>query len=116
MYSKQKGLEFAAKPMGTAEDRINYLNNKEKYIGYKLRIPYFSLSQDGVPTQPVLKHFRPDDEVMKHFQIKQSITDRSTDSVRIVFKGYFKVSFTYTRTGKGISVKAVNGDKQARIN
>lgn len=56
------GIEFAAKPMGTAEDRINYLNNKEKYIGLQATYTYFSLSQDGVPTQPVLKHFRPDDE------------------------------------------------------
>jgi ATP-dependent DNA ligase len=57
-----KGIEFAAKPMGTAEDRINYLNNKDQYIGKQATYTYFAISNDGVPTQPVLKHFRPDDE------------------------------------------------------
>jgi len=56
------GITFAAKPIGTVEQRLEYLNNKEKYIGQQMTYTYFSLSTDGVPTQPVAKHIRPNDE------------------------------------------------------
>jgi hypothetical protein len=58
----KNGAEFAAKPMGTAEERIKYLENKEQYIGKQATYTYFNLSSDGTPTQPVFKHFRPEDE------------------------------------------------------
>lgn len=56
------GVEFAAKPIGDAAMRIHYLHNKDEYIGKQATYTYFSLSQDGVPTQPVMKHIRPLDE------------------------------------------------------
>lgn len=58
----KNGAIFAAKPMGTAEERIHFLQNKDDYIGKQATYTYFSLSEDGVPTQPVFKHFRPNDE------------------------------------------------------
>lgn len=58
----KNGAVFAAKPMGTAEERVHYLEHKENYIGKQATYTYFSLSEDGIPTQPVLKHFRPDGE------------------------------------------------------
>ena len=58
----KNGAIFSAKPMGTAEERIQYLRNKDCYIGKQATYTYFSLSEDGTPTQPVFKHFRPEDE------------------------------------------------------
>ena len=57
-----KGITFAAKPIGDATMRTNYLYNKDEYIGKQATYTYFALSQDGVPTQPVMKHVRPPDE------------------------------------------------------
>ena len=58
----KNGGTFAAKPLGTAEERIYYLEHQEEYINKQATYTYFSLSEGGVPTQPVLKHFRPEDE------------------------------------------------------
>ena len=58
----KNGAIFAAKPMGTVEERIKYLENKDQYIGLQATYTYFNLSSDGTPTQPVFKHFRPEDE------------------------------------------------------
>lgn len=57
-----EGKEFAAKPIGTNADRISYLQNKDNYIGKMATCKYFYLSKDGVPLQPILLHFRPEDE------------------------------------------------------
>jgi ATP-dependent DNA ligase len=56
------GKPFAAKPMGTAEQRIYYLEHKDEFIGKKATCKYFTYSSDNVPTQPILVHIRPDDE------------------------------------------------------
>lgn len=56
------GIVFAAKPMGDVETRINYLKNKDQYIGKQMTYTYFELSKDGVPCQPVAVHVRPNDE------------------------------------------------------
>lgn len=57
-----EGITFAAKPIGDIATRLKYLQNKDKYIGKQMTYTYFSLSSDGVPTQPVAKHVRPEDE------------------------------------------------------
>ena len=51
---------------------------------------------------------------MKHFQIKQSITDRSTDSVRMYLKDISKYPLLTPEQERELAVKAVNGDKQAK--
>lgn len=51
---------------------------------------------------------------MKHFQIKQSITDRSTDSVRMYLKDISKYPLLTPEQERGLAVKAINGDKQAK--
>lgn len=56
------GKPFAAKPMGTAEQRIYYLEHKDEFIGKKATCKYFTYSSDNVPTQPILVHIRPNDE------------------------------------------------------
>lgn len=56
------GRTFKAKPVGTAEERINYLTNIQDYIGKFATIKYFEYSSDGIPCQPILVHFRPEDE------------------------------------------------------
>jgi len=56
------GIVFNAKPIGDIDQRLEYLKNKDQYIGKQMTYTYFSLSKDGTPTQPVAKHIRPDDE------------------------------------------------------
>lgn len=56
------GKAFAAKPMGTADQRIYYLEHPDEYIGKKATCKFFTYSTDGTPTMPILVHFRPDDE------------------------------------------------------
>ena len=51
---------------------------------------------------------------MKHFQIKQSITDRSTDSVRMYLKDISKYPLLTPEQERELAIKAVNGDKQAK--
>jgi RNA polymerase primary sigma factor len=51
---------------------------------------------------------------MKHFQIKQSITDRSTDSVRMYLKDISKYPLLTSEQEKELAIKAINGDKQAK--
>ena len=51
---------------------------------------------------------------MKHFQIKQSITDRSTDSVRLYLKDISKYPLLTPEQERELAVKAINGDKQAK--
>lgn len=53
------GTIFKAKPMGSLQDKQEYWDNfEEKYKGKTGTYKYFTLSQDGVPTQPVFKCFR----------------------------------------------------------
>lgn len=56
------GKSFAAKPVGDANSRKYFLEHKDEFIGKMATCTYFKLSSDGIPQQPVLKHFRPDDE------------------------------------------------------
>lgn len=57
-----EGIVFSAKPIGAAETRVEYLKNKQDYIGKQMTYTYFELSKDGVPCQPVAIHIRPEDE------------------------------------------------------
>ena len=52
------GKQFSAKPACDSKTRIYYLNNKDKFIGKMGTYTYFSLSTDGIPTQPVFKFVR----------------------------------------------------------
>lgn len=56
------GKEFAAKPIGDVQSRLYFLEHKDEFIGKFATCTYFSLSQDGIPTQPVFKSVRPSDE------------------------------------------------------
>ena len=51
---------------------------------------------------------------MKHFQIRQSITDRSSESIRLYFKDISKYPLLTVEQERELAVKAVNGDKQAK--
>lgn len=52
------GKEFGATPMGTVEERLDYLENMESLIGKKATVKFFNYSDDGVPTQTHLKCIR----------------------------------------------------------
>lgn len=58
----EEGKRFAAKPIGPAEARLEYLYNAGKFIGKKATCNFFYYSADGVPLQPVFVHARADDE------------------------------------------------------
>lgn len=51
---------------------------------------------------------------MKHFQIKQSITDRSSDAVRLYLKDISKYPLLTPEQERELAIKAINGDKQAK--
>lgn len=57
-----EGKQFAAKPIGSVEARLEYLYNAGSFIGKKATCTFFYCSSDGVPIQPVFQHVRPDDE------------------------------------------------------
>lgn len=54
----KNGKSFKAKPMGTREIRHEYLDNWKNYVGKMATVKYFSISNDGIPTQPVFKNVR----------------------------------------------------------
>lgn len=54
--------EFAAKPVGDTENRKYFFTHQNEFIGKMATCTYFTLSQDGIPIQPVLKSIRPNDE------------------------------------------------------
>lgn len=52
------GNEFGVMPEGTQEEREAYYTNRKKYIGKKLTVKFFHLTNDGIPFHPVGKGFR----------------------------------------------------------
>ena len=52
------GKTFEAKPVGPRELKHEYLKRMDEIIGKKATVKYFSLSDEGKPTQPVLKAIR----------------------------------------------------------
>lgn len=58
----KQGKKFKAKPVGTREDKEEYMNDMDNIIGNFGEVKYFSLSEDGIPTQPVFKSVRYDVE------------------------------------------------------
>lgn len=53
--------EFRCRPMGTREQRREYLDNfDEKYYGQMLTVKFQELTDDGIPRFPVGLHFRPE--------------------------------------------------------
>jgi|14_taG_2_1085336.scaffolds.fasta_scaffold00117_17 DNA ligase-1 len=54
------GTEFGVRPKGTHEERAKLFENGEKYIGEKLTVEFFELSEDGVPRFPVGVGLRPE--------------------------------------------------------
>ena len=58
----KEGKPFSAKPVGDADTRKYYLEHGSDFVGKMATCKYFYLSEDKVPLQPVLQHFRPEDE------------------------------------------------------
>lgn len=54
----EDGKEFEAKPVGPRELKHEYLERIDKIIGKMATVKYFSFSDGGTPTQPVLKCIR----------------------------------------------------------
>ena len=57
------GKPFSAKPVGDTSTRKYYLEHGEEFIGKWATCKYFNLSTDGIPTQPVLKGFRIEEDL-----------------------------------------------------
>lgn len=54
----EDGKEFEAKPVGPRELKHEYLERIDEIIGKMATVKYFSFSDGGTPTQPVLKCIR----------------------------------------------------------
>jgi DNA ligase-1 len=54
----EAGVVFRARPMGTWEERADYLINKDKYIGKMGTVKYQGKSDTGVPRFPIFKTVR----------------------------------------------------------
>lgn len=52
------GKPFKAKPIGSRELRLEYLENWPMYVGKFGNIKYFTMSEDGIPVQPIFKYIR----------------------------------------------------------
>lgn len=57
-----EGKRFSAKPIGTAEARLEYLYNSGNFIGKKATCNFFYYSNDGIPLQPTFVHVREEGE------------------------------------------------------
>ena len=54
----KEGKQFSAKPMGTVEQRLEYIENMDSIIGKMATIKYFMYSEDNIPMQPIMKAIR----------------------------------------------------------
>lgn len=57
--------EFAVRPKGTIEDRIELMKNSKKLIGKKLIVRYQELTEDGIPSFPIGIAVRLDQDLPK---------------------------------------------------
>ena len=57
----QRGKEFEAKPVGSRELREEYLENWKNYVGMMATVKFFNWTEDGKPSQPILKCIREDE-------------------------------------------------------
>ena len=55
--------EFAVRPQGTRDERRQYYDNPDKYIGQLLTVKFQDLTDDGIPRFPVGLRFRPDFDI-----------------------------------------------------
>ena len=54
----EDGKYFSAKPIGTVEEKEQYMKDMDSIIGKMATVKYFDWSTDGIPLQPVLKTIR----------------------------------------------------------
>jgi DNA ligase-1 len=56
----KEGKEFKCVPKGTIEDKIDWFDNGNSYIGKWLTVKYFEMSEDNIPRFPVGLGFKED--------------------------------------------------------
>jgi DNA ligase-1 len=49
----ENGDLFKTRPRGTREERTEYFDNGDDYIGATLTVRYFEMTDDGIPRFPV---------------------------------------------------------------
>ena len=52
------GKQFQAKPIGPRELKYEYLENMQQIIGKMATVKFFNWTEDGLPSQPILKTIR----------------------------------------------------------
>jgi len=52
------GKQFQAKPIGPRELKYEYLKNMNQIIGKMATVKFFNWTEDGIPSQPILKAIR----------------------------------------------------------
>jgi DNA ligase-1 len=58
VVSDPNGMGFDVNPEGTLAQKAEWLENADSYIGRKLTVRYFGLTNDGIPRFPIGKGFR----------------------------------------------------------
>lgn len=67
LKNNKNDLTFKSRPTGTSEMKEHWFNNISDYIGKKATVRFFARSNDGLPTQGVVRH--KDTEVLvKHIR------------------------------------------------
>ena len=59
----KEGKVFEAKPIGTREQKSEYLEDMDNIIGKLGTVKFFEWSKDGVPLQPVFQTVRYDSDI-----------------------------------------------------
>lgn len=62
------GKRFKAKPVGNRDTKREYVNNIDDIIGRMGTVTYFNLSEDGIPTQPVFKTIRYEEDIKDNYE------------------------------------------------
>ena len=64
----KSGKRFKAKPVGDRNTKLDYVKNISNIIGHMGTVTYFSMSEDGIPTQPVFKTIRYEEDLYNDFK------------------------------------------------
>lgn len=63
----KSGKRFKAKPTGDRDTKSDYVANINDIIGHMGTVTYFNMSEDGIPTQPVFKAIRYEEDINDKF-------------------------------------------------
>lgn len=63
----KSGKRFKAKPVGDRNTKLDYIKNMSNIIGHMGTVTYFNMSEGGIPTQPVFKTIRYEEDIYNNY-------------------------------------------------